>query len=196
MSENTKNYVFVAYYTKKTGYEEKVKNLVSSLDKLNLAYDVQGVRNLGSWQANTQFKPYFVLQMLIKHFPQDIVYIDADAVVHSIPPLFEDFQSDLGLVFRADKELLSGLVYFKNNSKVYELVQRWRIGCFRNHNMWEQKILQYILMEAQDLSINLQKLPHEYCQIFDDPLNKSKAIIEQMQASRELKKEIDRKPNG
>jgi hypothetical protein len=192
--DNT-GYIFVAYYTVNTGYEAKAKNLTASLDKLKLPYDAVGVRTLGSWQANTQYKPYFVLQMLIKHFPKDIVYLDADAVVHSIPTLFDNFKADVGVVYRGGQELLSSMFYFSNNSKVFELTQRWRQGCFRNPNIWDQKILQYLLVEAKDLNLTIQKLPHEYCQIFDDPLNKTQAVIEQTQASRELKKEIDRKPS-
>ena len=43
-------FIIVAFYTKDTGYELEIKKLVSSLNVLNLEYDVQGIKNLGSWQ--------------------------------------------------------------------------------------------------------------------------------------------------
>ena len=41
------NYIIVCYYTRNTGYEHEVKNLVSSLDMLKLDYDIHALDTLG-----------------------------------------------------------------------------------------------------------------------------------------------------
>ncbi len=185
------NYIVIAYYTIGTGYAEKVINLEASLQKFKLPYEIVPIRHQGSWQANTQYKPYVIKQMLIKHFPKDIVYIDADAVVQSYPDLFEHFSGDFGAVLFDQAELLSGTLYLANNPRVMALVDRWIEGCFKNPMLWEQKVLQYILKEASDLKIKVAFLPYAYCKIFDAPRGDAPTVIEQFQASRELKKEVN-----
>ena len=60
--------IYISYYTVNTPYEKEVrKYLLPSLKKFNLPYDVQGVKDLGSWHNNTGFKSTYILQMLQKH---------------------------------------------------------------------------------------------------------------------------------
>lgn len=184
------DYVVVAYYTRDTGYEVEVKKLEASLEQLHLSYDITPIKNQGSWQKNTHFKPYFIRQMLFKHFPKDIVYVDADAVFRSYPILFDNFNHDIGFVIYRNNELFSGTLYLANNPGVYDLLDSWQELCFNNQEIFEQRLLHQALIKHKD-RLNLLQLPFNYCKIFDDP-QIADPVIEQFQASRKLKEEIDR----
>lgn len=186
------NYVVIAYYTKNTPYEEEVQNLIASLEKHKLPMDIIGMRSYGSHQANVHQKPYFIKQMMIRHYPKDVLYLDADAVVQKHPTLFDHVEFDIGVTFRANIELLGGTLYFSNNHKTFALVERWINTCLQNPNVWDQQILQYILqLGSQDLQLKTCLLPETYCQIFDLMKSAGEPVIEQFQASRRFKKLVD-----
>lgn len=185
-------YVVVAYYTENTSYAEEVKNLIQSLEKFHLPHDIVGIPNQGSWQANTQYKPYFIQQMLFKHFPNDILYLDADARVRQHPEIFDHVDFDIGVIIRGN-EMMAGTVYFANNSVISELVDRWKKTCLLYTDTWDQIILQGVLANSGDLKFKAKSLPHTYGCIFDfkDMRDAGEPVIEQFQASRRFKKEID-----
>lgn len=186
-------YIITAFYTEGTSYEKEVQHLIESLKSFNLPMDIVGVSSKGNWQANTQYKAYFIKQMLYRHFPKDIVYLDADARVRQYPLLYDTADFDIGVVFRENVELLGSALYFANKANVLELVERWIRGCHFNPEMWDQKVLQHVLNESvKDLRLNVCALPPTYCQIFDLMKNVGEPVIEQFQASRRFKKEIDK----
>lgn len=183
------NYIVVAYYTIDTGYEDEAKKLIASLQEFNLPMDILGIPSQGSWEANTHYKPYFIQQMLVNHYPKDILYVDVDAIVKQYPVLFDAVDFDVGYCLREKQELLGGTLYFANNTKVHALVERWRGACKDHLNIWDQMILQFILeSRSADLRLNLRVLPPTYCQIFDLMKDVGDPVIEHFQASRRLKK--------
>lgn len=187
------DYIVVGYYTKNTGYAEEVKHLVASLNRFNLPMDITEVPTQGSWQANTQYKAYFIKHMLLRHYPKSVLYLDADARVQQYPSLFDSVDFDLGIMYKDNIELVSSTLYFSNNAKVFELVDRWIGSCLANPQVWDQKVLQYVLEnDAEDLSLNVMRLPPTYCQIFDLMKDAGDPVIEQFQASRRFKQEIDK----
>jgi hypothetical protein len=188
-------YIVVAFYTENTGYQEEIKNLEASLKKHNIPMDLVAIPSQASWQANTHYKPYFIKQMMYRHFPKDILYLDADAVVQQYPVLFDHFKGDVGVFFlereNQDEELVSSTLYFANNQRSLELVERWIACCIEYHTVWDQKVLQHIVYESGDLNINIVRLPPTYCQIFDLMKDAGQPVIEQFQASRRLRDEAD-----
>jgi hypothetical protein len=180
-------YITCAYYTEKTPYEEEIRHLEKSLDKFNMPRDLVGISSKGNWQANTQYKPYFIKQMLIRHFPKDILYLDADARIQQYPSLFDAVDFDIGVAFREKIELLGGTIYLANNAKVYTLVNHWIEGCFMRPDIWEQRVLQHVLALKKDLHIQVKVLPETYCQIFDLMKECGDPVIEHFQASRRFK---------
>ena len=185
------HYVVIAYFTRDTPYAEEVKNLINSLEKFNLPMDIVGISSQGNWQANTQYKPYFIKQMLFRHFPKDVLYLDADAIVSQHPLLFDSFQEDIGVVYRNETELLSGTCYFANKPNVMMLIDAWIEGCFKNPNIWDQQVLQFFLQEFSELlKLKIKTLPPTYCQIFDLMKDCGSPVIEQFQASRRFKEGI------
>jgi hypothetical protein len=186
------SYIVIGYFTEKTKYEEEIQNLIASLKEFNLPMDIVGIPNQGSFQSNTQFKPYFIKQMLTRHFPKDVLYLDADAIVRQHPAIFDKVDFDVAVMLRDNIELISATMYFANNSKVMELLDRWIRGCHNNPKIWDQQVLQYLLQEkCGDLHLVIRQLPPTYCQIFDTMADAGNPVIEQFQASRRFRKDID-----
>lgn len=181
-------FTIVSFYTKHTPYEKEVKNLVDSLEKVGVSYHVQGVKSLGSWEKNCQYKAQFILDA-IQHFETNIVWIDADAVVMKYPSLFDELDCDIAYHYLEHrKELLSGTLFIRNNDKMKMVVKRW-IEVNATNDRWDQKNLQSIV-EA-DAGISKFFLPVAYCKIYDNKMQPvAEPIITHYQASRRFKRMI------
>jgi hypothetical protein len=193
--------VIVAYYTLNTPYEDEAKKLIRSLNKLGLNHDVVGVANLGNWQANTRFKAKFMEDMLNKHIGRNLLYIDSDAIVHSRPVLFENYNADIAVRwqdFRWRKdECLSGTIFMANNEKTRELCRRWqRVNTSEGPNAttFEQWNLGSVIKEMEaEGKIITKNLPPEYTMIFDSMRSMypdTVPVIEHFQASRKLRNKV------
>lgn len=195
------NLMIVGYYTINTPYQEEANKLINSLQKLDLNYDIQGVKNLGNWQANTRFKANFMLDMLNKHKDFKLLYIDCDAIVHSLPILFENYNCDIAVRwqdFRWRKnECLSGTIYMENNIKTIELCKRWsqiNVNEGVGATTFEQWNLGSVIETMKATSGLITKnLPPEYTFIFDHMRNiypEAIPVIEHFQASRRFKNKV------
>lgn len=193
--------VIVAYYTLNTPYEEEARKLIRSLSRLGLKHDVVGVKNLGDWQANTRFKAKFMEDMLNKHQGKNLLYVDSDAIVHSKPILFENYNYDIAVRwqdFRWRKdECLSGTIFMANNDKTRELCKRWQrinISEGPNAKTFEQWNLGTVIKEMEsEGKIKADNLPPEYTFIFDSMralYPNAVPVIEHFQASRKLRNKL------
>jgi len=157
-------FTVVSYFTLNTGYEDEVKKLVTSLQKFNLSYYIEGIRNFGNWQANTHYKARFIRKVM-DWIQVPVVSLDADAIVQQYPELFDTIQEDMAAYF-TKKNLLSGTMYFKNNVKVKDLLDSWIVANAKNTGTWEQQVLTDLLPAWRD-KVSIRELPPTYCQIFD-----------------------------
>lgn len=200
-TENLSDLIIVAYYTVNTPYEEEAKKLMASLNRLGLNHDVIGVPNLGNWQANTRFKAKFMEDMLNKHPGKNLLYVDSDAIVHSKPILFENYNCDIAVRwqdFRWRKnECLSGTIFMANNERTRELCRRWQninVKEGPNAKTFEQWNLGTVIKEMEaEGKITTKNLPPEYTMIFDSMRSMYPNIIpviEHFQASRKLKNKV------
>lgn len=196
-----RDFIIVAYYTIDTPYENEAKKLIESINKLKLDYDVIGVSNFGNWQANTRFKAKFMEDMLNKHVGKNLLYVDSDAIIHSRPILFENYEADIAVRwqdFRWRKnECLSGTIFMANNEKTRELCRRWQdINTSEGPNAttFEQWNLGSVIKEMEaEGKIKTDNLPPEYTMIFDSMRAMYPDIvpvIEHFQASRRLRSKI------
>jgi hypothetical protein len=193
-----KDIFFVAYYTVDTPYEAEAIKLKTSLDKLDLLHDIVGVPSMGNWQQNTRFKAKFLQQMLTKHKGHNIVYVDVDAVVHSIPILFKDYTCDIGIRYQdfrwRKNECLSGTIFLANNEKVMRVCEEWeRINIKErddNRNLEQWNLGSAISLLRSELSLDILNMPPEYTFIFDSMkliYPSITPVIEHFQASRQNK---------
>ena len=195
-SHMMKDIVFVAYYTFNTPYETEAAKLKASLKKLNLLHDIVPIASVGNWQDNTRFKAKFLQQMLVKHKDKNLVYIDVDAIVHSIHIHFKDYTCDVGLRYQdfrwRKNECLSCTIFLANNDRVMKLCETWEkinVKERANRNNLEQWNLgSAITSMKSELNLNVKNLPPEYTFIFDSMkvmYPSVKPVIEHFQASRQ-----------
>jgi len=199
------SYIVCAFYTKNTVYEEIAnKQLLPSIKELSLDSDIVAVPSLGTWQANTSYKSTFALQMLQKHPDKNIVLLDVDARIDTIPTLFDNIPEpniiaahflDHQLWFgrrTASKELLSGTLFLRNVEQAHEMVQKWVDECKKDKE-WEQRVLARVVKQFH---YPIYHLPVEYCWIHTMPGNRSHplkdegVVIRHFQASRWTKQSI------
>ena len=86
--------IYCSFFTIGTPYEKVMGEFLQpTLDKYNLPYDIQGVKDLGSWSKNTSYKGKFILDMLEKH-KKTLVILDADATIEQYPTLFSQIPQE------------------------------------------------------------------------------------------------------
>lgn len=193
--------IIVGYYTVNTPYEKEAEGLINSCKKLNLAFDIPGVPTFGSWQSNTRFKAKFMLDMLNKYPGKKILYVDCDAVIHSDPVLFINYDYDIGIRYQdfswRKNECLSGTILMRSNDKTIALCKRWmEINDAEGPGAktLEQWNLDKAIQEGvASYGLSLNNIPPEYTFIFDSMRRMYpglKPIIEHFQASRRFRNKV------
>lgn len=185
----------VSYYTKNTPYEQEVQGLIKSCEQFGIEYSIDAIENLGSWEENCAFKPFF-LKKKLEDLQRPILWVDADAVFLR-PMEFEEFMfADLSLLKDSGTDprfcVRSGTVFINATEKGLEALQIWcsyseKIQAVEKKVLpfQDQVSLYFTLLCKPAISISL--LPLKYCAIFDEKLESLSAqevVIEQRQASR------------
>ena len=175
----------IAFHTDDDLYNEQIYNLVVSLREFKLPFDIKTVPNHGSWKKNTMAMSGYILDALFKH-DENLVFLDADAVVRQYPELFDTIEEDFACHYKDGKELLAGTMYFKNCDKVRRFVADWQIcSNRRTDHLSAQTGISDALLWNKDLSV--YKLPAPYTLIFDSMKHQGPPVIEHFQASRMAK---------
>ena len=191
-------FLVIAYYTESTSYEVLAESLRQSLNRFSLAHHIEAIDDLGSWEKNTHYKPYFIREVL-KHRNQDVLYVDVDAQFKKYPDLIPTLDCDIAyrtqdFRWRAD-EALSGTIFLKNNDKIKKFVDRWiqlneaTPAERMKPETWEQKNMQRAQREMTDLGY--YNLPPEYTFIYDHMkmmYPETSPVIEHYQESRNVHK--------
>lgn len=187
----TPRFIICAYFTKGTKYAKHAHRLIMSLNKHSVPYWVEGVENLGTWNANTGYKPKYILKVM-QRFPNSyIVYVDCDAEFEGYPVLFNSLECPIAVhMFKRNfntpakrPEILSGTIFLANTPEVQNIVREWARECENSPSVWDQRSLAAVIGE------DYYDLPGEYCMIYDRMSSYiSKPIIVHYQASREVRK--------
>jgi len=190
--------IIISGYTLNTDYEQEVKDLENDLKRFNLPYKLYGYASRGDWTKNTMVKAELVKKALKEYPGEDIIWLDADAVILREPTFFHDLKNkefDICCYYLKTRynpnELLSGTIVFRNNEIVKSLVNDWV-----NDNSqvnWDQKILQKYVDGKYASKLKKLNLPEEYIKI--RPRNISDArklncVIGHKQLSREQRYKI------
>jgi hypothetical protein len=181
-----KDFYVVSYFT--NGYEEDISTLVHSLQKHYIPYSIEKVEDKGSWIANANFKPTYLLEMM-QRLKAPLIWIDADAEIKKYPMLFHLLDCDLGAHYRKRGEyieLLTGTLFLNYSKSMYEVVKEWAVESERwaKSGVWEQKILQEIVGRKKG-KLDVYHFPASYCQIFDQPdMCEEPGVVVHYQASR------------
>lgn len=178
--------LYVSFYT--DAYAAHAAGLVASLAAHGLPYDVRSVASSGSWLANVNGKPGFILWMMREHPGRPLVWLDADARVRQRPDLFDTLDCDFAAHFRHGTELLSGTMYFAPTPAARALCEAWRDRCAAHPDRWDQVTLADVI-ERSVPGLRVAKLPAAYTRIFDSP-KMGVAVVEHLQASRQLRCDV------
>lgn len=187
-------FLTIGFYTINTGYEDEVKNLIKSIKLINIPYEIWGIKSLGSWQKNTQVKADVIKSLLLK-YKKPVSYIDADAIYHQYPVLYDIINTDFAVHYLRDKELLSGTLFFNYTPGALWLINKWINKNKIQTETFDQQTLQDVYERNKD-KISRYNLPPSYAKIFDVDYKRlnidvSDTVIEGYQASRRLKKEVN-----
>lgn len=180
--------LYVSYYTAGNGYEQEAAKLIKTLNQFDLEHEVSSVQPFENWKVATHYKPVLIKEMMLKHPGRPLVWLDADARVRQYPALFDSLNCDVAAHYYRDVELLSSTIYFGSTKLALEILNLWisENTQFPNQRFGDQENLQSVIQESKH--ILFQRLPASYAQIFDLMKSNGKPVIEQMQASRRLKR--------
>ena len=194
-------WMVAAYYTDGL-YAGHAAKLVRSMDALHVSHDVVQVPDLGNWQANIQFKPTFIKQMLPKHAGENLVYTDADSEFLRYPALFDDLDArpDVNIAVHIldhlkykkrtrPPELLSGTIWVRNNDETSKIIDEWIEECRKDPLAWDQVALEKVLKNHQ-----FHTLPDRYVCIYDYMSSVPDKVIVHYQASRSARRLVVKQP--
>ncbi len=181
------SYIVCAFYT--PSYEDNVLRLKASLDRLGINHHIVRCKPRATWEATTRLKPGFIVDCLDRFPNFDIVYIDADAVVHKVPKFFETVSTDVAMLFspltakgRRRLSLASGTLLVRNTAGGRRFGVTWRDEEARNGPLSLDEDLLYGAFPLLE-GVTFTALPRAYSKIFDSP--GSEVVIEHFQASRD-----------
>lgn len=180
--------IICSYYT--TEYTELAERLQASADRFDYPTNIVPVAKIrDSWLETIYWRPVFVLRQLAE-FEQDVVWIDADGVIEQDPVLFEDFTADFGAVQHSFKwqanEILGGTMYFANTVATVDFLKAWiRLNDELPKQTLSQRVIPHALEEVPQLKF--ERLPPQYCQIFDHMKDCGEPVISHWQASRRFR---------
>lgn len=169
--------IVVSYYTNEE-YKKSAEVLAKSLDEQKIKHDISAVKDRGSWQLNTLEKAPFLQRMLIKHKGEDILWLDANAIVRRPLDLFKKPKFDVA-VYRfllSDMttsgrwtnfgRLWNGTLYLKNCDLSRTIVDRWFEMNLAHPDRTDQKNLAAVMVDvAPAQEAKFHRLPAEYCWI-------------------------------
>lgn len=190
-------YIIVSAFTPHPVYEEKALNFATSLNNLDLEYEIYPLQDRGSWAKNCQQKAEVILDALRKH-KKPVVWIDIDAVVVRQPELFDRLTQDIcDVAYYAMKEperyLASGTLYFGYTQGAISILEQW-IDLCKDTLEYDQKVLEQVIWNEHTIPksfYDIIELPVEYCRIFDNKAQekemKTAPVVVHTQASRQVK---------
>jgi hypothetical protein len=199
-----KDFIIVSAFTKKTNYENIIKNLEKDCLFLKVPHILLGYDTTGKWVENTMLKPFLLLGVLekIKDY-KNLIWIDADARLLSYPTYFGELDRtnvDLALFQMGSRtRVASGTIFIKNNNNMKIFLEKWWALCKNDKvRSGDQKCLRDLLKTkvCNELKIKYSNMPYSYCYIYDDTLRKLEPsipklndtpVICHMQASRDKK---------
>ena len=115
--DNSKNTIFISFFTPNGKYPEFAKKLERSLLRLNLDHDIREIAPFPSWVNGTHYKPKFTLDLLLK-YRKNLVFLDIDTEIWKMPVLlFGDHDFAIYNWYADKNHHLEGKIPYDINSK-------------------------------------------------------------------------------
>lgn len=182
-------FLVVSMHTPHPVYKECAELLKRSLLRHGIPHRLVAVPDQGSWEKNCQHKVRIIAETL-QLAKKPVVWVDADAVFHAYPALFDQLDCDVAFHPLPDTgEYLSGTLYLAYNPAVLGFLQDWAALNDTNAR-WDQQNMRTVLDSAKWAGLKRARLPAEYCKIFDRGSQRCAApVITHHQASRRIRME-------
>ena len=210
----------IGYHTPHPKYRDLAAGMARSARDFGLEVVIRELPHVGrdelashmNWVLNCAQCPQFIAAMQREFPARDLIYLDADAVMHKRPALYLDGTRDYDFAAayltnaHVTHELQSNSLYFAASEKSRQLARAWLdeqekrnarmlAGEFKHpfHEAWDQKVLQDVVgtidgLRHIELPLTYAKImptPRGYEITPDVPLDE--AVITQHQASREMR---------
>lgn len=183
----------VAFYT--PSYKHIVQGLLDSVEKFGYDIHVEEVQDRGTWEENCGQKPE-VIYRCMQEYKEDLLYIDADAVIARELPL-EELSGDVMRFYVMEwtppetgkkvYELISGTVFLPYNEVTLDIVKKWVTHQQNNPMIWDQKTLGEVLNKMPDYRYVTFSAEWNYIKDYHSKFITLDPIIVHGQASREMK---------
>ncbi|MDF1809332.1 MAG: class I SAM-dependent methyltransferase [Phycisphaerales bacterium] len=186
--------LIISYFTLDTPYEEEVKRLRASCEKLGIDHVIEGRASAGSWERNCAMKARFVKECSDR-FTRPVLWVDADATLASAPNLLGGAEMDFAVSKARGWQFNSATAYFNRTENGQRVLDAWVEECERAPDVWDQIHLDTAWERvAARHPLRTMWLPPSYAKIFDLDLASKygdlEPVIEQFQASRRFKQEV------
>ena len=182
----TDGYVVCCFYT--DSYKSHALSLKQSLDNFGLNYYFKQVSDAGYWEANTRIKPHFILECLQKFPENDVLYLDADALVKKPLDYFNTITADVAFYKTKgmpgmSHDYLASTMFFKNTANTITLVKQWIAEQVDSKRTQVDQDSLDTAMDKLGNTLTVEPLNPGYIKIFDKDYD-GDVYIEQYQASR------------
>lgn len=189
------NWIVISYYTVGTGYEIEVENLRASLNKFQIEHYIEGIKSRGSWVKNVHYNNELILKAFDMYPGRAIVSLDADAVVERYPALFDtldcDFAAHLHKWNSGREELFCSTMYWQGNNTTRSFLKETLVRHVQYPRETQQPGM-FATLKKWGKSIRFTSLPPQYARIFDLMSGVKFPVINQYQASRRFRKEVNK----
>lgn len=137
--------------------------LIESAHRFGVRLVAHHIQSRGTWVANIQYKPLFLLEQLERGCP--VVFIDADATIQEPPFLFESMPDvDFAVYRRPSGAVMSGTIYVQPSYRALSLLRWWmRVNCENPLAVDDYNLGRILDHAVTTLGIRFQKLPVNYC---------------------------------
>lgn len=128
--------IVVSYYTNRK-YKTMANALQDSCKAVGLHCAIFAVRDTGSWKTNVYQKPHVIRKAMDAYPCEDILFIDADALVRRYPKELIATDWEVACYFEGMNLPVSGTVFLANTDRVKAFVDEWARGCDRGEDLNE-----------------------------------------------------------
>jgi hypothetical protein len=194
----------ICFYTENSGYEKEAQRLIRSARRMGVKMEVEKVESTGTWLGNVNMKARYTHRRL-EDLKRDILWVDADGEFLRSPRI-EDFQGgDVAAVYIdwtdrpvpiTGNQIASGTMFIRYSKGGRQFAQGWESEVRKHPRDNDQISLARVLDRSKEWGFQKFYLPESYCAIFDLMEDVVNPVILHHQASRRLKKEVNKKGKG
>lgn len=158
--------IVTTYYTNKK-YRDYAFRLRDSCKELGVHCAAYMCPDQGNWEANVYQKPHMVRKAMNGYPLEDVLFIDADAVLKRYPMDVINTDWDMACFWNGPNLPVSATVFVANNARGRAFVDEWARGCDRGEHRNEDYHWMYHATQAVQ-GLRIGHLPPAYFWVEQD----------------------------